>query len=373
MRVVHISTIHRSLDVRIFYKECRTLAAAGYEVHLLVPNPPDTEVDGVFFHGIDKVTDLPRLHRTWRRLRSTYELATALEADIYHFHDPELIPVGILLQHLGAKVIYDVHEDTAWEAISLHKRYPWVGWLKFGIWTLLEGVAKIVLDGFICVTPKIAGKFPPAKTAVVRNFPLTAELQQTQNSYTPYCARQNKVIYAGGITEIRGIKEIVQGMEMLPTTLGAKLILLGEFAPAELQNQVAQMPGWKSVEFLGWQSRNDVVQCLTQGKLGLVIFYPQRDHLQALPNKLFEYMAAGIPIVVSDFPLWRKLVEEIGCGLLVNPLKPQEIAQAIQYILEHPEAAEAMGKRGQKAVMSQYNWEIESDKLLKLYHQLQSR
>ena len=371
MRVVHISTIHRALDVRIFYKECKTLTAAGYEVHLLVPNPPSNELEGVFFHAIDKVTNIPRLQRTWLRLRSAYQLAISLKADIYHFHDPELIPVGILLQRVGAKVIYDVHEDTAWEAISLHKRYPLVGWLKFGIWTLLEGMAKIILDAFICVTPKIAGNFPQTKTIMVRNFPLKAELQKTKDSYISYSARPNNIIYAGGITKIRAIKEMICGIEMLPTTLAAKLILLGEFSPVGLKNESEQLPGWQRVEFLGWQSRKDMVRYLVQAKVGLVIFHPQRDHVQALPNKLFEYMAAGLPVVASDFPLWREIVQEIGCGLLVNPLKTQEIAQAIQYILERPEEGEAMGKRGQEAVYSQYNWEMESDKLLKLYNQLQ--
>lgn len=371
MRIVHISTVHRPFDIRIFYKECKTLVAAGYEVHLLVPNHPNTQLEGVFFHGIDKVTNLPRLQRTWRRLKSAYQLAAGLKAEIYHFHDPELIPVGILLKRLGAKVIYDVHEDAAIEALSIHKNYPLIGWLKFGIWSLLEAIAKIILDAFICVTPKIAEKFPENKTTIVRNFPLIEEMQTIEANCQAYYLRENNIIYAGGISKIRAIKEMVSGMAILPKTLTAKLILLGEFSSIELQNEIQKIPGWHRIEFLGWQSRDDLLNYLGRSKVGLVIFYPERDHLQALPNKLFEYMAAGIPAIASDFPLWRELVAKIGCGLLVDPLNPKEISQAIKYILEHPQEAEIMGKRGREAVYSQYNWEIESNKLLELYDRLQ--
>ncbi|MDJ0772105.1 MAG: glycosyltransferase family 4 protein [Mastigocoleus sp. MO_167.B18] len=372
MRIVHISTIHRALDVRIFYKECRSLAKNGYEVHLLIPNPPHTELEGVFFHAIDKVTTIPRLQRTWRRLNSAYQLAVSLNADIYHFHDPELIPVGILLKRLGAKVIYDVHENTAWEAISLHKRYPVVGWLKFGIWTFLESLAKVMLDAFICVTPAIGQKFPPTKTFVVYNFPLTEEFQDFNHNIS-YCERPNNIAYVGGITKIRAIREMVCAMELLAPSLRTKLMLIGEFSSPELQTEVEQLLGWEKVKFFGWQSRSDVVQYLAKARLGLVIFHPERDHLEALPNKLFEYMAAGLPVIASDFPLWREIVQQIDCGLLVNPLDPKEIAQATQYLLEHPEEAEAMGKRGYEAVTSQYNWETESEKLLNLYKQLQEQ
>ncbi|WP_414578364.1 glycosyltransferase family 4 protein [Anabaena sp. CCY 9402-a] len=370
MRVVHLSTIHRAQDIRIFYKECVTLAKAGYEVHLLVSHPPAHQLEGVFFHAIERVTNYPRLERIWRRLSSAYHLAASLQAEIYHFHDPELIPVGILLQRLGAKVIYDVHEDTPWEAISLSKNNPVMGWSKFGIWSVLEAIAQATLDGFVCVTPKIAQKFPPTKTVLVRNFPLTAELQAAVAINTAEDIKANNIIYAGGITAIRAIREMVSAIALLPETLASKLLLLGEFSPITLKTEVEQFPGWQNVKSLGWQSRDHLVQYLAQARVGLVIFHPERDHLEALPNKLFEYMAAGLPIVASDFPLWREIIEGVGCGLLVNPLDPQEIAKAIQYLLENPEVSAAMGRRGQEAVRTQYNWEIESQKLLDFYHKI---
>ncbi len=370
MRIVHLSTIHRPLDIRIFYKECVTLVKAGHEVHLLVSHPPTDELAGVYFHAIDRVTNYPRLERIWRRLRSAYDLAVSLQADIYHFHDPELILVGILLKRLGAKVIYDVHEDTPWEAISLSKENPLIGWVKFGIWTVLEGIAQVSLDAFVCVTPQIAEKFPSGKTNIVRNFPLTAELEECASVSLDYAARANNVVYAGGIAVIRAIREMVLAIALVPENLAAKLVVLGEFSSPALQAEIEDYSGWQRVEFLGWRSRHDVVQHLAQAKVGLIILHPERSFLDSLPIKLFEYMAAGLPIIASDFPLWRHLIEDIGCGILVNPLDPQEIAQAIEYLLENPDLAAVMGKKGQAAVRTQYNWEIEAEKLLNLYHKI---
>src|SRR3954462_2341395 len=124
MRIVHITTQHRPLDVRIFQKECRTLAAHGFDVQLLVAEPPSEPVDGVHFRKLRQSASTFRPGRIWQRLQSAYRAAAKLGADVYHFHDPELIPIGLLLKQSGARVIYDVHEDAPQEALSLNKDRP---------------------------------------------------------------------------------------------------------------------------------------------------------------------------------------------------------------------------------------------------------
>ncbi|MBD3768073.1 MAG: glycosyltransferase, partial [Gammaproteobacteria bacterium] len=100
---------------------------------------------------------------------------------------------------------------------------------------------------------------------------------------------------------------------------------------------------------------------------GLVTFLPAPNHIDAQPNKMFEYMSAGLPIITSIFPLWREIVEGNQCGLCVDPLDPQAIGEAIQYLIDNPVEAEQMGKNGRQAVEQKYNWTIEEQKLLDLY------
>ncbi len=174
----------------------------------------------------------------------------------------------------------------------------------------------------------------------------------------------------GGITAIRGIKEMVKAVELIPAEWGVRLILAGKFSPPALEDDVSAMAGWSNVEYIGWQSRDEVADLLSKARIGLVLLHPTLNYMDAYPIKLFEYMAAGIPVVASDFPLWRKIVSDIGCGLLVDPLDPQAIADAVRWLLAHPVEAELMGKRGQDAVINKYNWNTESRKLLGVYQSL---
>jgi glycosyltransferase involved in cell wall biosynthesis len=104
--------------------------------------------------------------------------------------------------------------------------------------------------------------------------------------------------------------------------------------------------------------------------MGLVLFHPAPNYMDAQPHKLFDYMAAGIPIIASDFPLWREIIGAAGCGIVVDPLKPQEIAKAMQWLWEHPVEAKKMGLRGREAATSRYNWDHEGQKLVSLYARL---
>jgi len=130
------------------------------------------------------------------------------------------------------------------------------------------------------------------------------------------------------------------------------------------------MPGWQNVETLGYLDRNAVKSTLSRSMRGLVLFHPEPNHVNAQPNKMFEYMSAGIPVIASNFPLWKEIVEGTECGICVDPLNPKEIADAIRWIIEHPVEASRMGENGRKAVEERYNWGIEEKKLLELYNKI---
>ncbi len=362
-KIVHLTSVHPAFDIRIFQKECKSLARAGYDVRLVVPHTQDESKDGVQIMGVPKSKNrLERMALTsWRVFRA----ALQQRANLYHFHDAELILVGILLKLLGKKVIYDVHEDLPRQMLSKW----WIAkWLRGSVAVTAEFTERLaarVFDGIVTVTPTIAARFPTQKTVLVRNFPIRDELVTLTPS--PYEMRKNIVAYVGGIAVIRGINEMIDALALLPEGLTTKLILAGTFRPETLEQEVSLKAGWECVESRGWQSREQIAHLLSEARVGLVTLHPIINYVDALPIKLFEYMAAGLPVVASDFPLWREIVEKAKCGLLVDPLKPQAIADAILWLLTHPNEAKAMGENGRQAVEGYYNWEVEAKKLLEFY------
>ena len=165
---------------------------------------------------------------------------------------------------------------------------------------------------------------------------------------------------------------MVEAIGKLPPYLDATLVLMGNFFPKAWQSELEQMTGWQAVNYMGWQSRQSVMSELKSARAGLVVLHPEQIYIDSIPNKLFEYMAAGLPVIASNFPWWQKLIVELDCGLVVNPLDSQDIADAMQYLLEHPDIAEKMGHNGRQAVKNRFNWEADSKQLLDLYHLLLS-
>jgi hypothetical protein len=290
------------------------------------------------------------------------------DASLYHFHDPELIPVGLLLSALGKRVIYDVHECVPEQVFA--KAYiprPLRPLVSRAVGAA-EAVMALFFDGIVAATPHIARRFPRRKTALVQNFPtLSAAVAGKQPSYQQ---RAPTAVYVGGIDRPRGICELVSAMSLVPENLRARLSLVGGIRPITLETQLRGMAGWRYVDFWGRRDYEEVFSILSQARLGVVTLLPKPAYLRSQPTKLFEYMAAGLPVVASDFPYWREIVEGVGCGLLVDPRCPQAIARAVEWLLIHPREAEQMGQRGRAAVADRYNWQKELPKLLKLYDRL---
>ena len=214
MRVAHICIIHIPLDTRVFFKECRTLAAAGHDVHLLASDPPPGCADGVRFHPVAKAR--PNAWSVLSSAAGACRKAASLRADVYHIHETALIPTGVALKLTGAKVIYDVHEDAPKQVklVGRNKGRPLWGWFASVVWSSLEVLAKWFLDAFVCATPAIARKFPPGRTAVVCNYPVVEEFSRAkrQGAPAPYPERPNHVLYAGGISATRGMVNKVSYM-----------------------------------------------------------------------------------------------------------------------------------------------------------------
>ena len=364
-KVCILTSVHPPFDTRIFHKEAKSLARAGYDVTLIAQHDKNEIVDGIRILPLSKPKN--RLERMTKTVWSVYRKALDLDADIYHFHDPELIPVGLLLKFHGKRVIYDVHEDVPRQNLS--KSYIPAAFrrpisLMIGV---LEAFSARRFDGVVTATPFINRRFLELRaiTVNVNNYPLGSELYEKENQWKN---KEKVVCYVGGIAGIRGAFEMVEAVGKTKY----RLLLAGNIE-TDIEKGLKQMPGWRQVDALGFVDREDVRATMARSMAGMVLFHPEPNHIDAQPNKMFEYMSAGIPVIASNFPLWREIIEGAKCGICVDPLNPEEIAEAIQFIVEHPAEAEQMGKNGRRAVEERYNWGMEEKKLIGLYRETLKR
>ncbi|WP_410473567.1 glycosyltransferase family 4 protein [Guyparkeria sp. TX1] len=368
--LIHFTTVHPRSDTRIRIKQVASLAGALEEsVALYVQDDKGNERDEA--RGIDVVdTGVPSGGRLARMTKGAWRMYRAVldaRPSVAHFHDPELIPIGMLLKLSGIKVIYDVHEDVPRQILGKHWLHPWI---RRPVAVLVEGLewsAAKLFDGIVAATPTIARRFPAQKTVIVQNFPVLAELVLPQ--FTPFAARPTHVAYVGGITAARGAREMVKAIGRVKDD-HVRLQLGGTFTPTVLEDEVCATEGWSRVVAHGWMGREDIAEVLGNVRAGLVVLHPTKNYPDALPVKMFEYMAAGLPVIASDFPLWRSIIDGAGCGLLVDPLDPEAIAEAIDWVNEHPQEAERMGQRGRAAVEDRFNWSHEERKLVALYKEM---
>jgi len=365
LKVCHLTSVHSRFDIRIFLKECRSLANAGFDVSLIVADGNGPERS----QGV-KIIDVGRSHGRVDRMRNVtrriYESAVTLDADIYHFHDPELVPVGLKLKKAGKIVVFDSHEDVPKQLLGK----PYLSKVsKFFLSRFFGFYERLVcsrFDAIVAATPFIRDKFLTINRQVVdiNNFPMAGEL----SSEAGWARKQAQVCYVGGVAQIRGARELVKAMEFSKTS--ARLQIAGCFSEPEIEREVKGYPGWSRVDQLGFVDRAGVREILERSVAGIVTFHAAPNHVDAQPNKMFEYMSAGVPVIGSRFPLWEEIIVGNDCGVCVDPLDAEALAAAIDFFVENPERARQMGENGRRAVQEKYNWGVEERKLLALYAEI---
>jgi glycosyltransferase involved in cell wall biosynthesis len=372
LRVIHLSSGHYADDSRIFWKECVSLARAGYDVTFIVPrdrllSEGNREIvrEGVRILAVKRYPE-----RLWRLLATPVAVVLAgvrQGGSVFHFHDAELIPLGLLLRAFGKRVIYDAHEDFPRDVLIKH-------WIPHGlrrpvslVVALIEWIAGHCLSGVVAATPQIARRFPSNRIALVQNFALESEFAERHE--VPYRDRR-AVAYVGGISTDRCAVEMVQSIGRIEQFPDVSLIIAGIANPPSLLEELAMLPGWSRVAYRGHQDRAGVRSILAESRAGLVLFRPLQSYIESQPIKLFEYMAAGIPVIAADFPRFREVVEANRCGICVPPNDVAAIASAIDWLLAHPAEAEEMGRRGRDLVKKSFSWSHEERELLEFYERI---
>lgn len=355
MRVAHVSTVHRSTDNRILRKECASLAADGFDVHLIAVAEADRVDLGV------QVRALPARASRWARMLQgpldAWRLLRDIDPALVHVHDPELIPLAILWARVHNRpAVYDAHEDLPAQVLSKPYLSPRARPLIARLARSLEGWADRSLDGVIAATPSIARNYQRAPVTMVQNFPWLRDFPAAPSMR----AASRSASYIGGVSHIRGVREMLAAAELRPSF---RIVMAG---PAESPQVEALVERSAHVDYQGVMPATALPELLAGSQVGLVLFHPLPNHLEAQPTKLFEYMAAGIPFVASDFLAWRRLLEPYECGLFVDPKDVSAIHGAVTWLLDNPDEAAAMGRRGRLAMVDHFTFEAEARHLVEL-------
>lgn len=366
VKVCHVTSAHASRDVRIFHKECVSLAKAGYETYL-VARGESREEKGVHVVGLGEAP-AGKIKRMTSFAKAVYRKALEIDADIYHLHDPELLPWGIRLKKHGKKVIFDSHENT----LEQMEEKCWIPFfLRKPVSAIYRQYATKqfkVFDCLISVTPHIVRQLGAINDNVVQitNYPVLSDCKLPEKT----CHDCLKICFTGGISAQWSHAQII---DCLPEVEKATYLLCGIAESSYLQ-KLQQLQGWEKVDYRGVLPPEEAKKIQRQSDVGIALLLPNRNtngKEGTIGNtKLFEYMMSGLPVICTDFDLWKAVIDQYNCGVYIDPSDRTALINALEYIRLHPGEARQMGLNGRKAVEQEFNWGTQEKKLLALYERI---
>ena len=368
-KIVHLTSVHVRSDTRVLYRECESLVMAGYDVSLIVCDGFGNDI----VHGI-KIIDVGsyRGNRLLRVFLGTLFIlisALKLNAEIYHFHDPELIPVGLFLKIKGKRVIFDIHENIGGQ-IKMKKWLPlrkMISKLYFVFDTISVKAFFIILaeESYAKIYNKLSKRY-----LIIKNMPKLTLFDK----YVVSRGDKKGIFYIGVIAKERGIYHLLEALRILKEIgIHFHFHCVGNISSGDGNKISHKLKKYGLENWVTFYGRLELVKGYQYSKkcrVGVAILAPSENYKESYSTKMFEYMAAGMPVVTSNFPIYKKVVETYDCGICVDPFNIQEIARAIEYLMLNDEEANRMGKNGRSAVEKKYNWMIENNKMLNLYEHL---
>lgn len=359
-KVCIVSNMHPFYDLRVVEKEAKSLAKR-YDTYLIMANEKDRDYDGIHVVGVDLPT--ARLRRMFT-LKPVLKKMIEVDADVYHFEDPELLPLRSALQKRGKKVIFDSHEYFAdliltklWIPAPLRKPLSW-------LYKRYEKRNYPKFDALISVTPFIIEKFKPLNpnTYQVTNYPILVPFVDNRQW-------GKSVSFAGAIMWEWMHDKIINSL----SKTNARYLLAGSSNPycEELQ----KLENWNRVDYVGRLTSDKVYAFLQQSSAALHISSykdPNTGYKKGTlgVNKMFEYMNAGMPIICSAHEIWKEIIDKYECGICVDPESETEIAEAINTLVNDQSLAKRMGDNARRAAEVEFNWGEQEKILYELYDKL---
>jgi len=369
LNITHLTSVHPRYDTRIFLRECCSLARVDtYKVNLLVADGLGNEIKNkveIFDVGKSK----GRINRMLKTTKNMFDKAKKLDSDIYHFHDPELIFVGLNLKALGKKVIFDVHENTR---SQINNKFYLAKPIRMVLSSLYYLLNSYISKKFHLVLAEKSYvdiyKDKTSNYTVVQNFSDSSFLKPFSISKR----EGNGIFYIGEISNERGLDIILKALKILKNrNIDFFMHYVGPIYNTELVSSLNLEGIENNIKFYGSLVLNEGFEISKNCKVGLSILKPEENMLYSYSTKIFEYMAVKLPVITSNFALYTDVIDKYHCGICINPNNEIELADTIEYIFTHKEQAHKMGEQGAVAVLNEFNWEREESKLLGLYKDIQ--
>lgn len=358
--IYHITSVHQRYDTRIFKKECTSLAEKGHNVNLIVCDGLGNETkNNVNIIDTGVSNKIGRIKRFLFLPKKIYKvLQSKKDIDFIHFHDPELIFIAKKFAKKGIKVIYDSHENLPKQVLSKPYIPAFARKIISSVVNFIELKAAKKFYAVVTVTDEIKNRFLKVNKNVylLRNYPRVLSLNNIN-----FSEKEMKIIYAGGVTYIRGAVEMAKASDITNTKIDI-------YGPVD--NKIREeLLKYENIKLYGNIDQDLLFSEYKKASVGLLLLHKVPNYIDSSPNKMFEYMAAGMAIIASDIPMWKEVIDTYKCGICVDPYNIDEISKTIMYMKNHPDEVFQMGMRGKDAANNHFSWENEQNTLFLVYEE----
>lgn len=375
MKICHITSAHSRYDARIFSRQCVTLARNGYEVVLICCDGKAEEVcNNVIIKSYSKVIMSKKdRFKLLIKNKSFILYLLSINADVYQFHDIELLEIGRILKKRKKCVVFDSHENWRGYLLRFFPDNRICRGLYNYFFTLYYKKVLPDFDAIFSVSPNMVDDLKPYNENIfmVSNYPSISNnfIEGNLKKKTTY------IVYAGTVYSISNQPIIVKALSEISYPIRYKVV--GRMSN-KIKGEMLSIDGADKVDFVNWISKEELDDILVNSMAGIVLLDYDPiccyEEGQLGSNKIFEYMMAGIPVICTNFRLWKELIiDKYHCGIAINPKDVKALKEAIIFIYENRDEAVRMGERGKEAILNEFNWEKYEKEYLSIYEKLYNK